>query len=94
MRFYWHSDSRTVRMFLIDNAVNGVKLIVYRYKSDSMSREKNFDIVSGGDVVPSQSGESLHNNTVNFACKDVLNHILKCWMVKPLTAETIIEIVS
>ena len=76
---------------MIGNAINGVKLIIYRYKSDSMGWEKNFDIISGGDVVPSQPGKILYNNTVNFSCKNTLNHILERWAVKPLYLQLIVE---
>lgn len=47
-------------MFLVGNTVNRIKLIVYRYKSDSVSWENDFDIVTGSNVVPSQAREKLH----------------------------------
>ena len=35
--YHWYAYSGTVRMFLVGNTVNRIKLIVYRYKSDSVS---------------------------------------------------------
>lgn len=81
-------------MFLIGNAVNGVKLIVYRYKSYSIGWKKNLNnIVTSGDIVPPQTREVVHNDTVNFACKDVSDHLLKRWALRPFTAKAIIDIV-
>lgn len=80
-------------MFLIGNTVNRIKLIVYRYKSDSVSWENDFDIVTGSNVVPSQAREILYNNTVDFARKYIFYHFLKCRPIKSLTAKTIIDIV-
>lgn len=78
---------------MVGNTINRIKLIVYRYKSDSVSWENDFDIVTGGNVVPSQAREVLHNDTVDFARKDVFTHFLKRRAVKPFAAETIINIV-
>lgn len=37
-------------------------------------------------------GKVFYNNAVNFSLLDVLEHFLKGWTVKSLTAETIINI--
>ena len=78
---------------MVSNTINRIKLIVYRYKSDSVSWENDFNIVTSGNVVPSQAREVLHNDTVDFAYKDVFNHFLKRRAVKPFAAETVINIV-
>ena len=80
-------------MYRISNTVNGVKLIVYRYKSDSVSWENDFNIVTGGNVIPPQAREILHNDTVDFARKDVFNHFLKRRADKPFAAKTIINVI-
>ena len=78
---------------MVGNAVNSIKLIVYRYKSDSVRWENDFNMVTSGNIVPSQAREVLHNDTVDFARKDVFNHLLKRRAVKPFAAETVINIV-
>ena len=80
-------------MFLVGNTINRIKLIVYRYKSDSVSWENDFNIITGGNVVPSQAREVLHNDTVDFARKDAFNHFLKRRAVELLATKTIIDIV-
>ena len=91
---YWYSNFGTARKYRISNAINGIKLIVYRYKSDSIGREKDFDIITGNDMIPSQTRKIFYNYTVNFACKNVLGHFLKQWTAKPLTTKTIINIIT
>ena len=78
---------------MVGNTVNLIKLIVYRYKSDSVSWENDFDIVTGSDVFPSQAREIFHNDTVDFSHKDIFYHFLRCRAVKSLATETVINIV-
>ena len=78
---------------MVSNTINRIKLIVYRYKSDSVNWKNDFNIVTGDNVVSSQAREILHNDTVDFARKDVFDHFLKRKTVKPFAAKTIINII-
>jgi len=71
--------------------MGGVDVIRDGNKADPISWEYPAQVASGFNVLSSQAGEVLYNDTVDLAIGDVLHHFLKRRTVKNDTAVTIVD---
>ena len=77
---------------IVARVIQGVHIIVDRNKAYPIGRKYPAHIAPCFNVLTSQPGQVLDNDTVGFAFLDKFHHFLKCWPVKKDSAVTVVNL--